>query len=554
MNALDLSPLNQASNFEAALGCKLDFTVAKSSCEIGVGYVTVYWASKQDSPSFRAFVSYSHADKTAALWFHRKLENYRLPKYLRTTGGVAEQSGRIGRIFRDRDDLPAAEDLTESVKQALAASGALIVLCSPSAKASPWVAKEISLFRELHPDRPVLAVLLNGAPDISFPVNLRQDREPLAADLRKEGDGPRLGFLKVIAGITEVPLDALVQRDSQRQMRRVMAVTGLVAILAIVMGFMTIIALQARSEARDQRASAEGLIEYMLTDLHEDLSGAAGVAVMTKVNQRALAYYEAQTGLSDLPPDSLSRRARVIGRLGDDAISRRDFPLARRNFEERVRITSRLLEQDSTNPSRKFDHALSLNGLAILSQVEGQNEKTEVLLRQSWAILFDLKAWTSETLEWRRATTLVAGNLCAIDVLRASADQETLTRCRLAVELGQKLAVTDDEPSRSKYDLVFNLTWYGVALQQLGANDESLHVRSEALKLTDRLATENPLNLKIKSQRMETYAYLSNYEPPTSRRAMLETSIAIARELTAADPDNAGWATNLRNYQRSLKE
>lgn len=516
--------------------------------------MTIYWASDDDLPSFRAFVSYSHADKTAAQIFHRKLESYRLPKYLRNTGGIPGRSGRIGPIFRDRDDLPAAEDLTSSVKQALAASRALIVLCSPAAKASPWVAREISLFRELHPDRPVLAALLSGAPDISFPVNLRQGREPLAADLRREGDGPRLGLLKVIAGITDVPLDALVQRDSQRQMRRVMAVTGLVAILAIVMGFMTIIALQARSEARDQRASAEGLIEYMLTDLHEDLSGAAGVAVMTKVNERALAYYGTQTSLDDLPPDSLSRRARVIGRLGDDAMSRRDFALARRNFEERARITNRLLEQDLNNRTRKFEHALSLNGLAILSQAEGENEKAEALLRESWALLFDLEAWTSEIPEWRRATTLVVGNLCAIDVLRSSADHETLSRCRLAVDLGRKLAATDDEPSRSNYDLVFNLTWYAVALHQLGASEESLRVRSEALKLTDRLVTENPLNLKIMSQRMETYAYLSTYEPPTIRRAMLETSVAIARELTAADPDHAGWASNLRNYQRRLKE
>ena len=60
--------------------------------------------------------------------------------------------GRLGQIFRDREDLPAAQDLSESVKEALSVSGALVVLCSPAAKASPWVAREIELFRELHPE------------------------------------------------------------------------------------------------------------------------------------------------------------------------------------------------------------------------------------------------------------------------------------------------------------------------------------------------------------------------------------------------------------------
>jgi tetratricopeptide (TPR) repeat protein len=534
--------------------CNQGLAVAQSGSEARGTDVTIDRGTDHRSPSYRAFVSYSHADKIAAKRFHQKLENYRLPKHLRTIAGVAPHNGRIGRVFRDREDLPAAEDLTSSVKQALAVSKVLIVLCSPSAKASSWVAREIALFRELHPDRPILLALLRGEPDESFPGDFRQGREPLAADLRKQGDGPKLGFLKVVAGVAGVPLDALIQRDSQRQLQRVMAVTGLVGVIAVAMGVMTAIALQARSEAQDQRASAEGLIEFMLTDLREDLNGAAGIAVMTKVNQRALSYYETQRSLSDLAPDSLSRRARVIGRLGEDAMNRRDFELARRNFEERVRTTNRLLEEDPNNVERKFDHALSLNGLAILSQFEGKNEQAESQLHQSWTILSDLKSWTSEALEWRRATTLVSGNLCAIDVLNNKANQESLLKCRLAVELGQKLAANDNEPSRSSYDLVFNLTWYSVALQQFGQVDEARRIRREAITLTDRLVLENPANRKIKAQRMETYGYLATFEPLNVRATMLEAAITTALELTALDPDHAGWTASLRNYQRKLKE
>ncbi|WP_085341046.1 toll/interleukin-1 receptor domain-containing protein [Aquidulcibacter paucihalophilus] len=510
--------------------------------------------SSYNLATFGAFVSYSHTDKAAAGRFHKKLESYRLPKRLLKDSVNSNKDGSLGPIFRDREDLPAAEDLTASVKQALALSRSLLVLCSPSAKNSRWVQYEINLFRELHPNRPVLAALLYGEPDESFPVCLRANSEPLAADLRKNGDGPDLGFLKVVAGIAGVPLDALIQRNAQRQMRSVMAVTGLVSVVTVAMVIMTTIALQARNEARVQRDEAEGLVDYLLNDLREDLNGVAGVAVLTKVNKRALAYYENQESFEDLSPDSLARRALAIGRLGEDAMNRQDFPLARRNFEERVRTTKRLLVEDPTNQERMFDHAVSLNSLSVLAQAEGNNSKAQAGFEESWLMLSALKTWKGEDLKRRRATALVAGNLCAMDALNQRVAKETVEKCKIAVELGKVLVRDDDLPSRSAYDLVFNLTWLSVALQQVGKIDAAANARRDALALTDQLALENPLNRKIKAQRMETYGYLSRFEDLAKRRSMLKIALSIGRDLTALDPEHEAWKQHVKNYQHSLQE
>lgn len=507
-------------------------------------------ANKLAEPSFRAFLSYCHADKAEAQRLHRKLEGYRLPRYLRHT----DAKGRIGKVFRDREDLPAATDLSASVQQALTVSQALIVLCSPDAKSSRWVAREIELFGEIHPDRPILVALLRGEPEASLPDQLSRVCEPLAADLRKEGDGYRLGFLKLVAGLVGVPLDALMQRDSQRQIRRVTAVTGIATTVAIAMAVMTVIAFEARSEARWQQAEAEGLIEYMLTDLREDLDGAAGVAVMSRVNRRALAYYEGQQSLAALSPDSLERRARVIGRLGEDAINRKDYGLARRNLEERARITLGLLNEDPSDPERRFDHASSLNRLALLANKEGNSEQAEIDFRRSWALLSGLSASESENADWRRTTALVAGNLCGIDAINTKVDEQTLEKCRIAVDLGHELAKHDEVPSRTPYDLAFNLMWYSAALQQAGQPDEARMMRREALRLTDTLAAQNPGNRKIVSQRMEIYGYLADFEPRPTTQAMLRTAIAIAEELTLLDPGRADWKSSLDNFRSKLEE
>ena len=166
-----------------------------------------------------AFISYSHRDAAIGRWLHRRLETYRMPKRLVGAAGEHGQvPARLTPIFRDRDELPAAGDLSEKVRAALAVSDNLIVVCSPDAAASPWVAKEIETFRELHPDRPIFAAIVEGEPDQCFPPALRDGGiEPLAADLRKEGDGRRLGVLKLVAGLAGVGLDALVQRDAARR-------------------------------------------------------------------------------------------------------------------------------------------------------------------------------------------------------------------------------------------------------------------------------------------------------------------------------------------------
>jgi hypothetical protein len=321
---------------------------------------------------YRAFISYSHRDAAAAQALHRRLEAYRIPR--RLVGTIGEHGlipRRLAPIFRDRDELPAAGDLSEKVRAALAASGSLIILCSPHAAASPWVAREIEAFRELNPGRPVLAAILEGEPADCFPAALgaagagagagasEEVIEPLAADLRRSGDGRRLGFLKLVAGMTGVGLDALVQRDAARQIRRVTAVTLAAVVATLLMAVLTIVALDARREAERQRAEAEGLVEFMLTDLRTKLKGVGRLDVMDAVNQRAISYYGDRHALASLSDESIERRARILHAMADDskALGRLDNALLL--AREAHAATAAILARHPADPAAIFTHAQS---------------------------------------------------------------------------------------------------------------------------------------------------------------------------------------------------
>ena len=83
---------------------------------------------------YKAFISYCHADQDLAAWLHRALESYRVPRRLVGTVGLhGAVPNRLRPIFRDREELSSSADLSETIKEALAASDSLIVVCSPRA-------------------------------------------------------------------------------------------------------------------------------------------------------------------------------------------------------------------------------------------------------------------------------------------------------------------------------------------------------------------------------------------------------------------------------------
>jgi tetratricopeptide (TPR) repeat protein len=229
------------------------------------------------APRYKAFLSYSHRDKATAVWLHRALESYRLPsKLVGSVNGIGKVPARIRPIFRDREELSASHDLGAEIRAALEASEFLIVVCSPAAAASPWVNQEILSFKQMHGEHRVLALIARGEPfsppskadEECFPASLRyqiahdgslseRPAEPVAADIRAEADGKRLAKLKLVAGLTGVRLDDLVQRETQRRLRTAGLVAGAATVGMLLTGALAAYANARRIEANEQREIAE---------------------------------------------------------------------------------------------------------------------------------------------------------------------------------------------------------------------------------------------------------------------------------------------------------
>ena len=180
---------------------------------------------------YKAFISYSHHDKKAVDWLHKKLETYRIPRSLvgkKTQSGVVPK--RLYPIFRDREELPTSHELASVIKNALEESSHLIVICSPNSAKSKWVNEEIKYFKQLGKSDNIFCLIIgrhskylrnwSNDPQECFPDAVRYEIdkdgnltsnpiEPIAADCRDERDGKKNAIIKLIAGFIGVGFDQL---------------------------------------------------------------------------------------------------------------------------------------------------------------------------------------------------------------------------------------------------------------------------------------------------------------------------------------------------------
>ena len=250
---------------------------------------------------YKAFISYSHRDSQWATWLHRQLERYRLPRHIAQS---LEQPSKIGKIFRDRDELSSGHNLADHIQNALKDSENLIVVCSPDAVNSQWVNAEIEYFQSLGKRERIFCLLVDGGDD-AFPAALTNDEHgnaviPLAADPREWADGKDLAKLKIVAGMLGVRLDELVQRDRQRKRQQLLlAAASGIAVLSI-----SLFAYVSSIEKQHQQQQAEKLASFVL-DLGARLENRIDVKSQIAINTEGLNY------LQQFDPETLSTEARA---------------------------------------------------------------------------------------------------------------------------------------------------------------------------------------------------------------------------------------------------
>lgn len=337
---------------------------------------------------YSAFISYNHRDRRWAAWLHRELEHYRLPKSLiGRSSPLGALQRRLPPVFQDREELAASTNLAASVREALEQAHTLIVICSTKGAQSRWVNEEVRAFAALGRRDHIQCLIVPEADDpgggprpaseIVPPALLELGDEPLAADARKEGDGKRAAFLKLVAGMIGVRYDDLRQREHARKQRRLMILASAASIGFVIMAGLTTFAFISRSEAvrqrdiaRQQTLAAERTTEFVKGLFQvSDPSESKGQSVSAlEVLDRGAREIEGQLDTEpDVKAELMSTLSEVYMGLGSyrraDALIERSLGLHVSRQETRARqigvlAASQALQAHYDLAATNFDRAL----------------------------------------------------------------------------------------------------------------------------------------------------------------------------------------------------
>ena len=230
-----------------------------------------------EQQKYCAFISYRHQspDDVIAKALHTAIETYGVP------AGIRKKTGKkkLGRVFRDQEELPLSANLGSDIETALDSSDWFIAICSPRYLESRWCLRELDYFMQKKGRDRVLAVLVEGEPETSFPEVLRfsmdeagnrTEVEPLAANRRGSDWKKKLKDekLRLLAPMLSVTFDELKRRERQRAIRRTFTVSAAVLVAAAGLGVFLAVnharqerlreeAAQQAAIAEEQRARAE---------------------------------------------------------------------------------------------------------------------------------------------------------------------------------------------------------------------------------------------------------------------------------------------------------
>lgn len=514
---------------------------------------------------YKAYLSYSHSDESWARWVHRSLESYRVPASLRgQRPDGREVPDRLSPIFRDREDLSSAADLSEGLTQAMRDSESLILICSPAAAASRWVNEEVRYFQSLGRADRVFCMVVDGEPDSSagedscFPPALFDGvddapAEPLAADPRPYADGKSLARLKLIAGMLGVRLDDLRRRDLKRKRRwqalSVVAVVGVITLMAL--------AISSRIAEQRERQSAEQMATFIV-DLGEDLKTEIDLEALGLISSKAMTYLE-QLDPRQLSPDTalkvglaLRQLAQVSEGQGRSEDARQAYFQSRALFEELTEL----------NPDRQdllFELGQAEFYVAAFFFYSGEDEQAMPYAQRYADVSRQLYESDPDNLQWQFERSYAATGLLAMKVDGPGPHRgDLLTEADQALTLAWQILQEHPDNPEAISNYSSSLAWAADARLMACELNQAWQERQQTLVMAEKALSKQPSD----NSSRESYAYAhsgvasvdSYLGDLDSARDHWETAIDVLNGLWKEDPSNERLRVELQWRRLNLTE
>jgi class 3 adenylate cyclase/tetratricopeptide (TPR) repeat protein/tRNA A-37 threonylcarbamoyl transferase component Bud32 len=349
--------------------------------------------------------------------------------------------------------------------------------------------------------------------------------------------------------------EALTQRKAAEEQGRIANVQRLKAEeqkraaeeQALIAETRRLAAQTSEKRANDARDQADGLINFMLTDLLDKLQPVGRLDLLEGVVQKAKAYLE------KLPKEAvtaarLEQQGVMFGNLGDVLREQGKLAEALEAYRQDLAIMTRLTAQDPANTGWQYELALGQCGVGEVLGDQGKLSEALEAYRQDLAIMRRLTAQDPANTGWQR--DLALGHTKVGDMLRDQGKlAEALEAYRGTLTIFQRLAAQDPSDVDWQHGLAASHIKVGDALRDQGKLGETLEAYRQVLTFYQRLASQNPSDAGLQRELAISYSRVG--EVLRDQGKLSEALEAyrqyriIFQRLTAQDPVNARWQHEL---------
>jgi len=476
--------------------------------------------------------------------------------------------------------MRSSPDLGANINEALHASANLIVICSPSASTSRWVNQEISLFLRLGRADRIFCLIVAGEPNASeihgreneecFAPALRfvydadgrpagRRQEPTAADVRPGRDGKTDAKLKLIAGLLDVDLDVLKQREQRRHVRRMAAITSLALVVMVITTGLAIEAIAERDKAVAERLSAErrqkqaeNLVDFMLGDLNDKLRQVQRLDILEAVDNRAMEYFRSLP-TRDVTDQTLAERVKALQKIGRVRADQGNLSAALESYRAASALAAESMRRAPRDPEREAAFAETLNFIGNAYWFQGNLDQALASFKQAVELL-ELATASHATDAWQ--ASLASARTNEGRVLEAQGDL-TAARGLYDTVLGTfKTMVSRDPAARWKSDLADAYDSLGkVALEQ-GELSKAIAAYHDVRRIRVELVGMSPHDRAVQEDLLISDAILGRAlalcGADQAAENYVRQAVDAAANLVTYDSTQADWREELADYSRLL--
>jgi tetratricopeptide (TPR) repeat protein len=532
------------------------------TCCVQALYIDPSRTGELQVPVYDAFISYSHAkDKPVASALQSVIQKLGKPWYKR----------RALRVFRDDTSLSATPQLWPSIEQALAQSRFLLLLTSPEAAASPWVAKEVEYWLANKSTNTLFIGLTNGAlewdqskqdfvwsRDTPLPAALkgRFPAEPKWVDLSAYRDGadPRnTRFIEAgadfAAAIRDMPKEDLLSQEVRQQRRALrLAVSAAALLLVLAVGAVTagVIARTQQLRAEKNFAAAKDTVDSLIFDIAQGLRHVEGIRVesLNKILGQVQTTVDRLAATAPGNEALLRSQAAMQDEFATTYLTAGNLAEALRAAEESLSIARRLAAADPVDPKRQRDVSASLIKVGDVKLAQGDNQGALAAYTEALVIRRKLADAAKADPQSQHDVAVALGRTGDAKAgLGDSAGALAAYQDGLVIDRG--LLDADKNDTARQRDVAVGLENVGDIKLQLGDRGGALSAYTESLGLDRALVASDPGNtawqrdLSVMLNRIgdldlaegNTVGALANYAE----------SLAVRRRLAKIDADNAAW-------------